>query len=557
MQIVECVPNFSEGKDQVIIQAIADAISSTEGVKLLNVDPGADTNRTVVTFIGEPAPVAEAAFRAIKKAAELIDMRKHSGAHPRLGATDVCPFIPVANMTMDECVALAGQVGQRVAKELDIPIYLYEFAATRPERKNLADIRQGEYEGLAQKLQDPEWAPDFDKAVFNAKSGATVIGARKFLIAYNVNLNTKDRRLAQEVALNIRESGRSKRDEHGEIVRDAEGKAIKVPGLLNACKAVGWYIEEYQFAQVSINLTDFEETPVHIAFETVVEEAQKLGLRVTGSELVGLIPLTAILDAGKFYLQRQGKSIGQPESEIIRMAVQSMGLNQISRFDPLERIIEYHIDPPVKPLVGKTVSGFVDELSTDSPAPGGGSVAALCGALAGALGSMVANLTVGRKGHEQHTERLSHAAAALQQYKKQLLNFVDQDTDAFNALMSAMRLPKKSPEQQQARNDAMERATQNAIRIPLEVSRTAWHCLEQISGIVEIVNPNAISDLGVACYCAETAAQGASLNVRINLKSVQDEVFRKATLADLNNILLNVARLKKTALENVARILNA
>jgi len=555
MKIVECVPNFSEGRDEKVINAIATSIQNVEGVKLLNVDPGADTNRTVVTFIGDPESVKEAAFQAIKKAAELIDMRKHSGEHARIGATDVCPFIPVAGVTMEDCVNIAKQVGQRVAEELHIPVYLYEEAATRPERKNLADIRKGEYEGLPEKLKDPEWKPDFGEPEFNAKSGATVIGARKFLIAYNVNLNTKDRKLAHEIALNIRESGRSKRDENGKIIRDADGKPIKVPGSLKACKAVGWYIEEYGQAQVSMNLTDFEQTPVHIAFEEVVKEANKLGLRVTGSELVGLIPLQALLDAGKFYYQKQGKSAGQPEKELIQMAIKSMGLNDITPFDPLERIIEYQIEPPAGPLASKTVADFVDVLSTDVPAPGGGSVAALLGSLAAALGSMVSNLTVGNKSYQEFWPELTSAAEKFQELKKSLIKAIDKDTDAFNALMNAFRLPKKTEEQIAEREKAIEEATKGAVSVPFSVAEESLQIIKQLNEKLNQVNKNAISDLGVGLLCAEAAVQGAALNVMINLKDITDDSYKQDVFGKIESILNEATRVKEEGIGNVYGII--
>ena len=555
MKIIECVPNFSEGRDKNVINAIASAIEQTEGVRLLNVDPGADTNRTVVTFIGDPDSVQEAAFQAIKKAAELIDMRKHKGEHPRIGATDVCPFIPVSGVTMQECVEIARKVGQRVASELGIPVYLYEEAATRPERKNLADIRKGEYEGLPEKLKDADWQPDFGKAEFNPRAGATVIGARKFLIAYNVNLNTKDRKKAHEIALNIRESGRAKRDEQGHIIRDENGKAIKIPGTLKACKAVGWYIEEYGQAQVSMNLTDFEQTPVHVAFEEVVKQADKLGLRVTGSELVGLIPLKALLEAGKYYFKKQEKSVGQPDQELIHMAIKSLGLNDITPFDPLQRIIEYQIQPPAGPLAARTVSDFLDVLSTDVPAPGGGSVSALLGSLAASLGAMVSNLTVGNKQYQQYWIELSDVADALQQLKNFLTRSIDLDTEAFNALMNAFRMPKKTEEQQREREQAIVDATKNAIEVPLAVARKSLQALKLIRDNLVKMNENAISDAGVGMLCAESAVRGAALNVLINLKELDDPEYKSRVTKEISEIMQEAQSIKESGLQDVEKMI--
>lgn len=522
-RIVECVPNFSEGKDQKIISAIAAAIESVEGVTLLDVDPGADTNRTVVTFVGSPEPIQEAAFQAIKKAAELIDMRHHKGAHARLGATDVCPFVPVAGVTMADCVRIARAVAERVATELEIPIYLYEAAAANPQRRNLANIRQGEYEGLAEKLQDPDWAPDFGTAKFNPRSGATVIGAREFLIAYNVNLNTRDRKLAHEIALNIREAGRAQRDSNGEIVRDANGVAINVPGAFQEVKAVGWYIDTYQRAQISINLTNYQISPPHLVFDEIRRQADRYGLRVTGSEVVGLIPLQAMLDAGQYFLRKQGKSTGVPESDLVRMAILSMGLSDVAPFDPGQKIIEYRVRKRSGPLVSRTVSSFADELSTDSPAPGGGSVAALAGALAAALAAMVANLTFGKKEYHTHWSELEQAAVKAQEYKDAMLSAVDEDTRAFNHLMATFGLPKKTDEQKAIRSQAIEQATIRATLVPLGVVQNALEILALIKIVAEKGNINAVSDAGVGASMARGAAEGAALNVFINLKNISDQ----------------------------------
>ncbi|MBC7186244.1 MAG: glutamate formimidoyltransferase [Calditrichaeota bacterium] len=551
-QLVECVPNFSEGRNRAAIDAITREIADTEGVKLLDVDPGADTNRTVVTFVGTPAGVVEAAFKAIRKAAELIDMSKHRGAHPRIGATDVCPFVPLAGCTMADCVALARQLGARVGEELGIPVYLYEEAATRPERKNLADIRQGEYEGLPAKLKDPAWAPDFGPAVFNPKTGATVIGAREFLIAYNINLNTRDRRLAQEIALNIRESGRLQRDPEGNILRDEHGNPLRKPGKFQAVKAVGWYIPEYKQAQVSINLVNYKVTPPHVVFDEVCREAELLGLRVTGSELVGLIPLEALLMAGRYYLQKQGRSPGLPERDLVDIAVRSLGLNDICRFEPEKKIIEYQVGERRGPLVRMAVAEFVDELSTESPAPGGGSVAALAGALAAGLAAMVANLTVGKKGYEGVAGELQEVATRAQTLKDALLAAVDEDTRAFNRVMDAFALPKSTDEQKQARHAAIQEATRGATQVPLQVMKHAVQALELAAVVAEKGMATAASDTGVSALMARAAAEGAALNVRINLGSLEDQDFvatSKATAEQLVKVARNLAERVLSAVE--------
>jgi len=537
VRLVECVPNFSEGRDKAIIDAIASAISRTKDVKLLDVDPGADTNRTVVTFIGTPEGVKEAAFSAIKVAAELIDMRKHKGAHARMGATDVCPFVPVCGVTMEDCVQIAKEVGKRVADELGIPVYLYEAAATSPNRVNLAQIRKGEYEGLPEKLKDPEWKPDFGEPVFNPKSGATVIGAREFLIAFNVNLNTRDRRLAREIALNIRQAGRAKRDKDGKIVRDANGKAIKVPGRLKACKATGWYIDEYSMAQVSMNLTNYKITPPHIAVETCREEAQKLGLVVTGSELVGLIPKEAMLMAGRYYLERQGKCPAQPEKELIRVAVQSMGMSEVAPFDPEKKVIEYQFGREQGALRDMKLCEFADELSTDSPAPGGGSVAALAGAMSASLASMVANLTYGRKGYEQVKEEMKQVGLSAQPLKDELLDAIDKDADAFNEVMAKSALPKKTEEEKRIREDAVQEATKKATLVPLSVMQKSLEALKLARAAAEKGNVNSISDAGVSASIGYAAAESAYFNVMINLGSIRDDKFVEETRREAEGLL--------------------
>jgi glutamate formiminotransferase/formiminotetrahydrofolate cyclodeaminase len=527
MKLVECVPNFSEGRDLEKIRAITQEIEKTPGVKLLDVDPGESTNRTVVTFIGSPEGVKEAAFCAIAKAAQVIDMSQHRGAHSRIGATDVCPFVPVSEVTMDDCIALAREVAERVAEELGIPVYLYEEAAQKPDRQNLATIRAGEYEGLPEKLKDPDWAPDYGEPVFNARSGATVIGAREFLIAYNINLNTRDRRLAHEIALSLRESGRAKRDENGSIVKDESGKTVNLPGRFKHVKAVGWYIEDYGIAQVSINFTNYKVTPVHAVFDEAVREADKLGLRVTGSELVGLIPKEAMLMSGRYYLEKQGKSPGVPEKELIRTAVRSLGLSDVTPFEPEKKIIEYQFKDSSPSLARLTLSEFADELSLDSPTPGGGSASALCGALSAALSSMVANLTIGKKGFEAVQAELKEAAVKAQSAKDEMLKAIDEDSLAFNKVMEAYRLPKGTEEQEREKQIAIETAYGKATRVPLGVLDKCVSLLELAKSAALKGNKNSLSDAGVAALAAETAAAGAHYNVLINLPNIRDEVFRE------------------------------
>jgi len=526
MKLVECVPNFSEGRDREKISVITKEIESTPQVKLLDVDPGESTNRTVVTFIGSPEGVKEAAFKAIKKAAELLDMRKHKGAHSRIGATDVCPFVPVSGVTMEDCVQIAHEVGERVAKELGIPVYLYEEAAQKPERENLANIRKGEYEGLPDKLKDPEWAPDYGKPVFNPKAGATVIGAREFLIAYNINLNTRDRRLAHEIALNLREQGRAKRDKDGNIVRDTAGKTTKIPGKFKAVKAVGWYIEDYGIAQISINFINYKIAPPHVVFDEAIKEAEKLGLRVTGSELVGLIPMEALLMAGRYYLEKQGKSPGVPEEELIKTAVTSLGLNDVAQFDPQKKIIEYQFQETESSLLSLNLREFANELSVDSPAPGGGSTAALCGALSVSLSSMVSNLTVGKKGYENVQSDVKKIALNAQFLKDEFLRAVDLDTMAFNKLLEAYRLPKKTDEQKEEKAQAMEEASKEATLVPFRVLEKSIEALKLAKEVSLKGNKNSLSDAGVAGLTAQAAAEGAYYNIKINLPNIQDTDFK-------------------------------
>jgi glutamate formiminotransferase/formiminotetrahydrofolate cyclodeaminase len=526
-RLVECVPNFSEGRNRAVIDAIADAIKGVADVKLLDVDPGADTNRTVYTFVGPPDAVADAALKAARKAYDLIDMAKHSGAHPRMGAMDVCPIVPISEVTMEECAEISRGIGRRIARELNLPVYFYEYAATSEARRSLAHIRAGEYEGLERKLQDPAWAPDAGPARFDPKFGAPVVGAREFLIAYNVNLNTRDRKLANEIALNIREGGRLKRDTAGNPVVDEHGKQVKLAGRLKAVRAIGWYIEQYRQAQVSVNLINYRTTPLHVVFETVREEAETLGLIVTGSELVGLMPLQPLIDAGKFYLRKQGKSAGAPEREVVETAIRSLGLDQLAEFDPDKKIIEYQFRRRGA-LVSLPVDRFVDEVSSESPAPGGGSVAALAGSLAAGLSAMVANLTVGKKGYETAWDELSAVAERAQAVKDRLVRAVDEDTDAFNQAMAAMRMPKGTQEEQAARNAALEAGYQQAARVPLETAKACLEAMGLALVVAEQGNANSASDAGVAALMARAGVEGAVLNVLINLGSVKDEAFKKA-----------------------------
>ena len=542
MRIVECVPNFSEGRDLKIIEQITEQIKAVDGATLLDVDPGADTNRTVVTIVGEPEPVMEAAFQAIMKAAELIDMSKHSGAHPRMGATDVCPFVPVSGVTMDDCVEFAHKVGKRVGEELGIPVYMYEYAATKPLWKNLAEVRKGEYEGLKEREGKAEWKPDYGPHKFNPKSGATAVSAREFLIAYNINLNTRDQKKAHDLALSIREKGRIARDEKGRIIKDKDGNKVMEPGLFQFCKAVGWYIAEYNRAQISINLTNYKVTPPHLLLEKVRELAAAKGIQITGSELVGLIPKEAILMAGKYYLNRLGESAGIPEKMIIETAVQSMGLADLTDFNINEKVIEYAIARKDN-LVNMTLTGFADELSSDSPAPGGGSVAALCSSMSGALSAMVANLTFGKKGYEKVWDEAKELAELGQKIKEESMDAIDNDTQAFYAMMDAMRLPKTSEEEKKIRDEAVQSATKNAILVPLETLRIALRAVQVAQKIAAIGNANALSDAGVAAITANAAAKSAYLNVKINMSGIDDESFKFDILTKADEILEKVNNL--------------
>ena len=548
--LVECVPNFSEGRDPVVIEAIADAIRSVDGVALLDVDPGKATNRTVMTFVAPPDLAVEAAFRAIRVAAERIDMAQHTGAHPRIGATDVCPFVPLQGIDLAGCAALARRLGARVGAELGVPVYLYEAAASRPERQNLADIRAGEYEGLANKLQDPAWAPDFGPATFNPASGATVIGARPFLIAYNVNLNTREKAKASRIAGLIREQGLAKRDAQGEILRDASGAPIRDPGIFRCVKAIGWYIAEYDRAQISINFTDYTVSPPHLVLDEVRRLADQEGLVVTGSELVGLIPLDAMLAAGRHYLRRQGLNPGAPDNEVIEVAIRSLGLRDLGVFDPDQRIIERRIRKDGR-LVAMTNRQFTDFLSSAAPAPGGGSVAALCGALSTGLSAMVGNLTTGKKGYEAVAPAQDANAVTAQGLREAFLSDIDADTAAFDALMAAFRLPKKTPEDAAAREAAVQAATLQATLIPLGVLErcvAAVACAE----VALTGNANARSDAGVAVLTARAAAEGAWYNVAINLRGLTDPQV-KAALRQRADVAYEAVKTRAEALSAVVR----
>ena len=551
IQLIECVPNFSEGNDLNVIKQITDQIESVEGVRLLNVDPGKATNRTVVTMVGQPEAVIEAAFRAIKKAGELIDMSKHKGEHPRMGSTDVCPLIPIANISMEETAKFAQQLAKRVGDELNLPVYLYEAAQPKKERSNLSIIRAGEYEGFAKKILLPEWKPDFGPAAYDAKRGATVIGARDFLVAYNINLNTTSTRRANAVAFDIREAGRVKR-ENGKIVNDENGNPINIPGSLKCVKAIGWFIEEYGVAQISINLTNINVTPVHIAFDEACKKANERGIRVTGSELVGLIPLKAMTDAGKYFLEKQQRSIGVSEKELIKIAVKSMGLDELTPFNPQERIIEYMLDNTSDhKLVSMTLTDFADETASESPAPGGGSISAYVGALGVSLATMVANLSSHKQGWDDRWQEFSNWAEKGQRIKDQLIKLVDEDTRAFNKIMSAFGLPKASAEEKAIRAQAIQDATKNAIEVPYKVMQLSFDSMEVIKAMAKIGNPNSVSDAGVGALCARSAVIGAFMNVRINAKDYEDKAFVSDIIKKGGEIESNTIILEKEILNIV------
>jgi glutamate formiminotransferase / formiminotetrahydrofolate cyclodeaminase len=551
-QLIECVPNFSEGRDPAVIKQITDVIESVEGVRLLNVDPGKATNRTVVTFVGAPAAVCEAAFRAIKKAGEVIDMSRHKGEHPRMGATDVCPLIPISGITMEETAAHARQLAERVGRELALPVYLYEYAQPNPARKNLSVIRAGEYEGFFKKIKQPEWKPDFGPAEFDAKRGATVIGARDFLVAYNINLNTTSTRRANAVAFDIREAGRPKKDAQGNVVKDAQGNPVNIPGSLKCLKAIGWFIEEYGIAQISINLTNLAVTPVHVAFDEACRKADARGLRVTGSELVGLVPLSALLDAGRYFLRKQKRSAGVSEKELIKIAVRSLGLDELAPFKPEERVIEYLLRDGTKArLVKMDLRAFADETASESPAPGGGSISAYVGALGAALGTMVANLSSHKVGWDERWEEFSDWADQGQRIKDGLLALVDEDTAAFNAIMAAFGLPKGTDAEKAARTAAIQTATRKAIEVPFRAMQLSCEALPLAVAMAEKGNPNSASDAGVGALCARAAVQGAYLNVRINVKGFGDKVFAERVVREGAEIERRALELEKQALAAV------
>lgn len=546
MRLVECVPNFSEGRDQKVLDQIAVVIKEQKKVTLLDVDPGSDTNRTVFTMVGEPEAILEAAFQAIKKASQLIDMSKHQGAHARMGATDVCPLVPVSGITMEETVEYSKKLAKRVGEELNIPVYLYEYSASKKEWTNLADIRKGEYEALPEKLKDPGWKPDFGPAEFNAKVGATAIGAREFLIAYNINLNTRNKKKANKIAKRIRERGYKKKDK--------DGNRVPVPGIFNHCKAVGWYIDEYSRAQISMNLTNYKITPPHIVLEKVRELAQEEGIVVTGSELVGLIPKDAMLNAGKYYLDRLNESTGIPEKMIIETAIQSMGLAELSPFEINSKIIEYSIAPKDR-LVNLSLNEFADLLSTDAPAPGGGSVAALCNAVSGALTSMVANLTFGKKKYKKHWEEAKELAVKGQEVKLQSMYAIDKDTDSFNAMMDAARLPKKTDEEKEIRLKEIQKATKQAILVPLEILGLAHEAAGLAKRIAKIGNKNAVSDAGVGAITSYAAARSAYYNVVINMGGISDDTFKEEVINKAEQLLSDTHAISLEVEETLKEIL--
>ncbi|MDY0024560.1 MAG: glutamate formimidoyltransferase [Lentimicrobium sp.] len=555
-QIIECVPNFSEGRDMNIIKEITDEIKTVEGVQLLDVDPGAATNRTVVTIAGEPAQVVEAAFRAVKKASQIIDMSKHTGAHPRFGATDVCPLVPVANISMEETVKYARQLAERIGTELEIPVYCYEEAAFIPERRNLANCRSGEYEGLPKKLSSPEWKPDFGPSRFISRTGAIAVGARDFLVAYNINLNTTSTRRANAVAFDIREKGRPMREGNpitGKIVKDEHGNPRNIPGSLKACKAIGWFIQEYGIAQVSINLTNISITPVHIAFEEAMNKAAERGMRVSGSELVGLAPLKVFTDAGKYFLRKQHRSTGVSDAELIKIAVKSLGLDDLKPFHPDEKIIEYVLNKNQAPkLIDLSCKSFAEETASESPAPGGGSISAYMGVLAASLGTMVANLSAHKPGWDERWEEFSDWAEKGQQLKTELLNLVDEDTQAFNRIMDAFGMPKSSDQEKQARTEAIQQATRYAIEIPFKIMKVSIKTFELLLAMVENGNPNSVTDAGVGALAARSAVRGAYLNVRINGAGLNDKAFVESVIAEGKDIEQQAI----AAEENIIKLVN-
>ena len=543
MQLIECVPNISEGRDNIIINKIVDVIETVEGVKLLNVDPGKATNRTVITFVGEPQPVIEAAFLLIEKSKELINMSIHKGEHPRMGAVDVCPLIPISNITMEETVEYAHKLSQRVGDELGIPVYCYENAAKEEKRINLSNCRSGEYEGLSKKIITSDWKPDYGPNIFNdivVKSGVTAISARDFLIAYNVNLNSTSSRRANAIAFDLREAGRIQREGNkisGKILKDKNGNAVRQPGLFKNLKGIGWFIEEYGIAQISYNLTNINVTSLHDVFEKTCERANIRGLRVTGSELIGLVPKKVLIDAGKYFLKKQSRSLAISDKEIIHIAVKSLGLDEIQPFNPNERIIEYALNDDDQQLAKMNLIDFANKTSSESPAPGGGSISAYCGALGAALSTMVANLSANKRGWDDKWEFYSNWGEQSLGYQNKLVRLVDEDTLAFNKIMTAISLPKDSSEQKRIRLIALQNATKHAIEVPFQIMQTAFACLESIKCMAELGNPNSISDAGVAALCIRTAVIGAYLNVKINCKDLDDKPYVKNILSDAQKIV--------------------
>ena len=558
-QLIECVPNFSEGRDTEKIKQITDEIEAVAGVRLLDVDPGRDTNRTVVTFVGEPEAVCEAAFRAVRKAAQVIDMSVHSGAHPRMGATDVCPLVPVAGITMEETAEYARRLARRIGEELSLPVYCYEAAALNAKRRNLATIRAGEYEGLKKKLEDPDWKPDFGPARFDARAGSVIVGARDFLVAYNINLNTTSVRRANAIAFDVRERGREKREGNpitGKVVRDENGNAVMIPGSLKAVKAIGWYIPEYGFAQISMNLTNIGTTPVHVAFDEVCRKAEERGVRVTGSELVGLIPLKAMLEAGRYFLHRQKRSAGVAEEELVRTAVRSMGLSELKPFRPEEKIIEYILrDKTRGKLIEKTLSSFVWETSSESPAPGGGSVSAAMGAMGAALGTMVANLSSHKRGWDDRWEEFAGWAERGALMQQRLLELVDEDTDAYKAIIRAYEMPKGSEDEKEARKAAVEEATKYASQVPLTVMKEALKVFELLREMIEKGNPNSVTDATVGVLATRACIRGAFLNVIINVKGLKDRDFAEKLISEGKDIEARAAGYEDSLLAEAHKLI--
>ena len=564
-QIVECVPNFSEGRDKTVIKQITDVIEACEGVKLLDVDPGEATNRTVVTFVGEPNYVVEAAFQAVKKAGEVIDMRRHHGAHPRMGATDVLPLVPVSGITLEECAALARKLAERIAAELAIPCYCYEAAAFTPERRNLAVCRKGEYEALPEKLADPAGKPDFGARPYDegvAKTGCTAVGARDFLIAVNFNLNTTSTRRANAIAFDVREKGRPERIGNpitGEIKRDENGKPVMRPGTLKGTKAIGWYIKEYGIAQVSMNITDINATPLYVAFDEVCRAAQARGLRVTGTEIVGLVPERAVIDAGKYFLRKQHRSTGIPAEDILNIAIKSMGLDDLRPFVPKEKVIEYMLDADkvtADKLTALTVKGFADETLRESPAPGGGSVSAYMGALGAALGTMVANLSAHKPGWDDRWEEFSRWADKGVELEEELLHLVDEDTEAFNRIMAAFGMPKNTEEDKRLRSEAIQSATLFAAQVPLETMKASFKAFEICKAMAETGNPNSVSDAGVGALAARAAVLGAGLNVKINASSLKDKVQAEALVNEANSLMAEADKAEREIMAIVENTIN-